>query len=182
MTGQWKGRAAGLARRGLAVPLMLLAQRDQEQYMRRMAQLLRAQGVRFEGMPVFVSSDVRIDRSALVTLCDRCVISSGVMILTHDFSLDRYSEEHGLIERDREFYMTAPVRVGAYSFIGMQAMILPGVTVGPGAIVGARSLVTKDVPSGMVVGGVPARPIKSVSDAYWSALSSGSWRTRPRAY
>lgn len=54
----------------------------------------------------------------------------------------------------------APVVIGQDVWIGMGAILLPGVTIGDGAIVGAGAVVTTDVPAGSVVSGVPARLVK----------------------
>ena len=61
-----------------------------------------------------------------------------------------------LIQTDLQI---APVRIGAGADIGVNAIILPGITVGRGAIVGAGAVVTRDVPEFAKVAGVPARVI-----------------------
>ena len=55
---------------------------------------------------------------------------------------------------------TMPVTIGNDVWIGRRAIIMPGVTIGNGAIIGAGAVVTKDVPDYAVVGGVPAKVIK----------------------
>lgn len=55
--------------------------------------------------------------------------------------------------------------VGNDVWIGYEAVILAGVTIGDGAVIGTRAVVTKDVPPYTIVGGVPARPIRTRFDA-----------------
>lgn len=62
----------------------------------------------------------------------------------------------------------APIRVCSNAWIGMNCIILKGVTIGEGAIVGAGSVVTKDVPAWSVVGGNPAKVIKEIPEAFRS--------------
>ena len=55
-----------------------------------------------------------------------------------------------------------PVRIGANVWIGFDACVLPGVTVGAGSVIGARSVVAEDVPPFVVVAGNPARVIRTL--------------------
>jgi len=66
--------------------------------------------------------------------------------------------------------------VGNDVWVGYEAVILAGVTIGDGAIIGARAVVTKDVPPYTIVGGVPARPIrKRFSDREIEQLQALRW-------
>ena len=56
--------------------------------------------------------------------------------------------------------MTAPIVVGDEAWIAAEAFVHPGVTIGKGAVIGARSVVTRDVPAWMVCAGHPCVPIK----------------------
>lgn len=72
--------------------------------------------------------------------------------------------------------------IGSDVWIGYEAVILSGVTVGDGAIIGARAVVTKDVPPYTIVGGVPARPIRRrFSDDTIRALLALRWWDWPPA-
>lgn len=71
--------------------------------------------------------------------------------------------------------------VGNDVWIGYEAVILSGVTIGDGAVIGARAVVTKDVPPYTIVGGVPAKPIKKrFSEENIKKLQSIRWWDWPK--
>jgi putative colanic acid biosynthesis acetyltransferase WcaF len=87
---------------------------------------------------------------APVVLGERAVVSQGVHLCTgsHDYE----SENFQLFAR--------PIEIGADAWICAEAFLGPGVTIGDGAVIGARSVVTRDQPSWTVCAGNPCRPIK----------------------
>lgn len=100
---------------------------------------------------------------------------------TYPFPL--FFEEWGLDQKDvtDSWDNKGDIVVGNDVWIGYEAVILAGVTIGDGAIIGTRALVTKDVPPYTVVGGVPARPIKKrFSDETVSELLEIKWWDWPK--
>jgi len=67
-----------------------------------------------------------------------------------------------LKNKDWSTVRTAPIEIRDYAWIGFDVVILKGVTIGEGAIIGARSLVTSDVPPWSIAAGCPARVIKEI--------------------
>lgn len=88
-----------------------------------------------------------LDGRAPLQIGNHVDIASEVMI---------YNQEHDLNASDFHA-VDGPVKIGDYVFIGPRAIILPGVTIGRGAVVAAGAVVTKDVEPFAIVGGVPAR-------------------------
>lgn len=76
----------------------------------------------------------------------------------------RDSDNH-IVTSNPDYVMTKPVRIGNHVWIGMNAIILKGVTIGDGAIIAAGSVVTRDVPEKCLAAGVPARVKKK--DVKW---------------
>jgi acetyltransferase-like isoleucine patch superfamily enzyme len=94
----------------------------------------------------------------LITLGDNVYITAGVQFITHDGGTLILRQEVPDLE------WTAPIEVGNDVYIGLRSLVLPGVTIGNRCIIGAAAVVTHDVPSNSVVGGVPARPLCTVDD------------------
>ena len=81
-------------------------------------------------------------------------------------SVSMYSHGGGNVVRRKipDFDCFGKIVIEDWVYIGSESLIMPGVTIGEGALVAAGSVVTKSVPSGMVVGGNPAKVICSVND------------------
>lgn len=100
----------------------------------------------------------------LVTLHDNVFVSVGVQFICHDGGVLPFRRQHPTLD------IAAPIIVNRNCFIGAGALILRGVTIGENCIVGANAVVTRDVPDGMIVGGNPARPIKTTDEYVKAAL------------
>ncbi len=96
-----------------------------------------------------------IDGSGGLTIGQGCDISAGVHIYTHSSARRCVSDRRVPIER-------APVRIGDSTFLGANAVVLMGTTIGNHCIVGAGSVVTSDIPDNCVAVGVPARVVGCV--------------------
>lgn len=108
------------------------------------------------GAGTWIGAFTVIDGSGGLTIGAGCDISCGAQIYTHS-SVRRCVSGRAYDTVDR-----APVHIGDRVFVGPNATILMGVTVGDGAVIGAGAVVTADVPAGTVVTGVPARPTAAV--------------------
>ena len=112
----------------------------------------RSKGVRVGSNTRLLTADFGSE-PYLITIGNHVLISSNVSLLTHDggsWPFRDLPEYKGVMKY-------APVTIEDNCFIGLGAIILPGVTVHQNSVVGAGSVVTKDVPDGSVVAGVPAK-------------------------
>lgn len=96
-----------------------------------------------------INQKCRLDNRGSIAIGDNVAISAEVCILTADHDL-RSPEFTGRVRQ---------VSIGDFVFIGTRAVLLPGVTVGRCAAIGAGSVVTKDVPEYAIVAGCPAKQI-----------------------
>lgn len=108
------------------------------------------------GHDVFINACCHFQDHGGVTIGDGCQIGHNVVFATLN---------HGESPDTRRYTLPAPIRLGKNVWIGSNATILQGVTIGDNAIVAAGAVVTKDVASNTIVGGVPARLIRKIREA-----------------
>lgn len=105
------------------------------------------------GKNVFINSGCRFQDQGGIHIGDDSLVGHNVVLATLN---------HGMAPGDRARLYPAPIDIGKNVWIGANATVLPGVTIGDNAVIAAGAVVTKDVPANVVVGGVPAKFIKAV--------------------
>lgn len=113
------------------------------------------------GKGCFIGDSVKIDtgHADMITLEDSVSIAGGTRLLCHQREFSDYFVGSDYMKLD---YIIKPIVLKKGCLIGMESFVLPGVTVGEGAIVGAGSLVTKDIPAWTVATGRPAKVVKQI--------------------
>ncbi len=117
------------------------------------------------GNNVTFTSDTQISCLDKVVIGDNCLFGRYVYVSDNTHGKGDYSDLD-IPPIERELSSKGPVIIGKNVWIGRCSTILSGVTIGDNAIIGANSLVNKDVPANAVVAGVPARVIKIVESDY----------------
>ena len=107
------------------------------------------------GKNVFINMGCKFQDQGGIYIGDGALIGHNVVLATLN---------HAKSPRDRSSMVPAPIHIGKNVWIGSNATILPGVTIGDGAIVAAGAVVDKDVPENAIVGGVPAKIIRHLSE------------------
>ncbi len=123
---------------------------------------LRKKGVTIgEGTAFFGNISVDITRPFLVEIGENCVLTDGVVILTHGFDSSVLNVAFGEL-----FCSSGKVVLGGNNFIGVNSVILKGVSIGKNSIIGACSVVTHDIPPNSVAAGNPCRVITTLEEYY----------------
>ena len=105
------------------------------------------------GKNVFINFDCTFLALGGITIEDDVLIGPKVSLIT---------ENHPLDPQERKGLTGKPILIKKNAWIGANATILPGVTIGENAVVAAGAVVSKDVPDNTIVGGIPAKFIKNV--------------------
>lgn len=105
------------------------------------------------GKNVFLNTGCIFQDCGGITIGDKTLIGQNVVLSTLN---------HGFEPENRNTTYPSPIVIGQNVWIGANATIVPGVTIGDNAIIAAGAVVTKDVPENVVVGGVPAKIIKKI--------------------
>lgn len=106
------------------------------------------------GHNVFINQGCRLNDIGGIEIGDDVMIGPSVSLITSGHPVEPALRRSGIT--------AAPIRIGRNVWIGASAMVLPGVTVGADAVIGAGAIVTHDVPPATLAAGVPARVVRHI--------------------
>ena len=107
------------------------------------------------GKHVFINMGCKFQDQGGIFIGDGVLIGHNVVLATLN---------HAMQPERRSDMLPAPIHIGKRVWIGSNATVLPGVTIGDGAVVAAGAVGTRDVPANTVVGGVPAKVIRHIHE------------------
>lgn len=107
------------------------------------------------GKQVFINMGCKFQDQGGIYIGDGALIGHNVVLATLN---------HAKSPKDRGTMIPSPIHIGKHVWIGSNSTILPGVTIGDGAIVAAGAVVSKDVPENAIVGGVPATILRYLNE------------------
>jgi maltose O-acetyltransferase len=113
-------------------------------------------GIRI-GTRTFINFNCTMLDGAPITIGDECAIASGVQLITATHPIDP-------VARRAAREQALPVTIGDGVWLGASALVCPGVSIGENTVVGAGSVVTRDLPAGVVAYGNPARVAREIGE------------------
>lgn len=109
------------------------------------------------------------DEPYLITIGHKVGIASDVLFITHDGGTRVFNQE----ERYKKVLKYGRITIRDNCVIGQRVIILPGVTIGPNSVVAAGSVVSRNVPPGVLAAGNPAKPVMTIHQyAEWSLAAT----------
>ena len=105
------------------------------------------------GDRVFINAGCKFQDQGGITIDDGALIGHGVVLATlnHDFTPEKRQQLH-----------PAPIHIGKNVWIGANATVTPGVSIGDNAVIAAGAVVNRDIPANVIAGGVPAKVIREL--------------------
>lgn len=174
----------------------MIAQQINQVPIENTAEIVRLERTLFgkAGQNLYVNPPINVDYGCHITIGDnfyanmdcifldvnRVTIGNNVMVGPR---VGFYTAGHPIVAdiRIEDLEFGSPIVVGDNVWIGGSAVILPGVTIGKNAIVGAGAVVTKDVPANSIVGGNPAKVIRMINDQdrqKWEQAKQKYWTAK----
>lgn len=119
------------------------------------------------GKRFFGNFNLTIQDDAEVTIGDNCNFGPNVTIVTpiHPMLPDERREMMNADGEKKRFCYTKPVHIGNDCWFGASVTVCPGVTIGDNCVIGAGSVVTRDIPSNSFAAGVPCKVIRKITEA-----------------